>query len=80
MAILRQVCVECHQTFGAPIHDARLSATDTGESQHPYIPGPMLDLDPICPACERGEHEACDGSAWGHSPTSSPSTGCTCSH
>lgn len=44
--IATQVCVECHQTSGASIHDARLSVTDTGEAQHPYVPGPMVDARP----------------------------------
>lgn len=43
MFVTEQVCAECKQPSGAPIHDAHLSVTATGEAQHPYIPGPMID-------------------------------------
>lgn len=36
-------CVECHQKQGAPIHDKRKTVAETGESQHPFIPGPILE-------------------------------------
>lgn len=34
------LCGVCHQKKTARIHDASLSIPETGEAQHPYIPGP----------------------------------------
>lgn len=36
-------CVECKQPQGAAIHDVSKSVTETGEAQHPFIPGPILE-------------------------------------
>jgi hypothetical protein len=36
-------CVECKRPQGDSIHDPRLSVTDTGQSQHVFIPGPILN-------------------------------------
>ena len=65
-------------------HDSFWIATGPGEGEL-LLPREVISLvdhgvDVICPACERGEHQQCDGSAWGHSPTSSPTTRCNCSH
>src|SRR3954470_5538390 len=32
-------CTVCHQPGGAAIHNQSLSVADTGEAQHPFVPG-----------------------------------------